>query len=66
MLRVAPDASAPDRTLDELYPGGFLVVDWELCAYCDQEVDGYIYAAGVGKGLCNTHYALVKASINAE
>lgn len=60
MLRVAPDASTPERLLDDLYPGGFLVAEWEKCDMCDQDVDGYIYLQSRRRGFCAPHYDLVR------
>ena len=55
MLRVAPDSSTIERTLEELYPGGIFVIEWEKCLYCGRDVDVYIYETGERKGYCFDH-----------
>lgn len=62
MLRVAPDESTPERLLEDLYPGGFVVADWEKCLSCDRDVDGYIYVEGERYGYCYEHYDKEKAA----
>lgn len=60
MLRVAPDSSTVERKLEELYPGGFKIVEWEKCLLCDADVDAYIYIEEVCKGYCFAHYEVAK------
>jgi len=65
MLRLAPDPSAKERLLDELYPGrSFSVVTWDKCVECDRDVDAYIYTAGIPRGYCNDHY--LRGKVYAE
>lgn len=59
MLRVAPDSSTVEHTLEELYPGGFQIAEWEKCLNCDKEVDAYIYIADTRQGYCFAHYTEV-------
>lgn len=55
MLKVASDASTIERRLEDLYPGGVQLLEWEQCLLCDKEVDIYIYKAGIRKGYCFNH-----------
>lgn len=66
MLRVAPDASTIERKLEELYPGGIEVTEWEKCLECPKDVDGYIYVAGMRRGYCNDHYFAHRSPVNAQ
>lgn len=60
MLRVAPDSSTIERAIEELYPGGIFVIEWEKCLSCGMEVDAYIYTDGVRQGYCFEHYQVNK------
>lgn len=66
MLSVAPDSSTVERKIEELYPGGFVVADWEKCICCDLEIDAFIYVAGLRRGYCFNHYSTERGRINAE
>lgn len=55
MLKVASDASTIERRLEDLYPGGVQLLEWEKCLLCDREVDIYKYTAGIRRGYCFTH-----------
>lgn len=66
MLKVASDSSTVERRLEDLYPGGVQLLEWEKCLACDREVDGYIYTpTGERQGFCFNHIPL-KAQIHAE
>lgn len=66
MLRVAPDSSTIERLIEELYPGGIQVAEWEKCLICDKDVDGYIYVAGLRRGYCANHYGHYRDLVHAE
>lgn len=55
MLKVASDSSTVERRLEDLYPGGVQLLEWEKCLLCDKDVDVYKYTAGIRRGYCFTH-----------
>lgn len=67
MLRLAPDPSDKTRLLDELYPGRDIqVAEWDKCLECKNDVDAYIYVAGLRRGYCNDHYLTHRSPIDAQ
>lgn len=58
MLRVASDATTIERRLEDLYPGGVELLEWERCLSCDREVDAYVYVAGIRRGYCYSHWPI--------